>query len=36
MEKLFEALKTESVEEVKKVFKETNVSPIVCNEVWKF
>ena len=33
MEKLFTALKTRSVEEVKKVFRETGVSPIVCNEV---
>ena len=33
MEKLFAALKTGLVEEVKKVFKETNISPTVCNEV---
>ena len=36
MEKLFAALKTGSVEEVKRVFKETDVSPTVCNEVQWF
>ena len=33
MEELFAVLMTGSVEEVKKVFKETAVSPTVCNEV---
>ena len=33
MEELFTALKTRLVEEVKRVFKETDISPTVCNEV---
>lgn len=33
MEKLFVVLKTGSVEEVKKVIKETNISPTICDKV---
>ena len=33
MKELFAALKTGLVEEVKRVFKETDISPMVCNEV---
>ena len=35
MESLFAAIKTGSVEEVKKVLKETDISLTVCNEVCK-
>ena len=33
MKELFAALKTGLVEEVKRVFKETDISPTVCDEV---